>query len=148
MVSRAYESSSYDHSPNLSKPVDLTTFWKILDNTLVTVTHVDTRSIFGASLTLNPVSRPENDVLSTRLLPEPTRVHSLPHPTFSTVTTPVAPSSFGPSMARSSNHNDITYLNTTIPDAYADTPFLAQNFFALGQDFVGNANDWFNWTDP
>ena len=53
----------------------------------------------------------------------------------------------GVSTAGFGNQNDSAYLATAIPDVYADTPFLAQNFFALGQDFVGNADDWFNWTD-
>ena len=148
MVSRAYESSSYNNSPNLSKHVDLTTFWKILDNTFVPETRTGTRSIFGKSLTFKIMSRPENDVLSTRLLPEPTRVQSLPHLAFSTATTPSALNGFVRPMADLSDQNDPAFLDTIIPDAYADTPFLAQNFFALGQDFVGNADDWFNWTDP
>lgn len=32
-------------------------------------------------------------------------------------------------------------------DQSIDTPFLAQDFFALGQDFVGNVDDWFTWTN-
>ena len=150
-VSKAYESSSYDNSPHLSKHINLSTFWKIIDNTVIPGGHGGTRSILGSSLTLGFVSRPENDVLSTHLLPEPTRVHSLPHATSSAAATPYTANSVGQSIPAYNNHSfhdDSAYLNGIMPDAYADSPFLAQNFFALGQDFVGNADDWFNWTNP
>lgn len=74
-------------------------------------------------------------MLSTQLLPDPTRVNSLPYFPFSTASTPVMVNG---------GHPD-TFGRTALDSS--DAPFLAQNFFAIGQDFVGNAEDWFNWND-
>lgn len=75
-------------------------------------------------------------MLSTQLLPEPTRVRSLPYPSHSAGSTPA-----------SINGNNLGMASHALVES-ADTPFLAQNFFSIGQDFVGNADDWFNWNAP
>ena len=78
--------------------------------------------------------------------PEPTRVHSLSKTSTSAQSTP-AGSAVG--------YNSVNQMNdmsnpSSIAQAFdqnIDTPFLAQDFFALGQDFVGNVDDWFTWTN-
>lgn len=146
-LSKAYESSLMENSPDLSNLVDLATFWKILDNTLPSSVSNSHNDMFGPSLRPQVTSRVEGEYLSTHLLPEPTRVDSVAQLSSSTVNTPTTRN--GVKSTRGGNHGaqyqPMQDLSAT--DTLLDTPFLAQNFFALGQDFVGNANDWFNWTD-
>lgn len=86
-------------------------------------------------------------MLSTHLLPEPTRVDSVAQTSTSAVNTPAARNGVPPVGNSSYDPSNQQIQSNATTDAFLDTPFLAQNFFALGQDFVGNANDWFNWTD-
>lgn len=103
----------------------------------------DSNSIFGPSLRQLPLSQNEAEIFSTHLLPEPTRVNSLHQNSGSAISTPAARYGGDPLVASNSNVPGNNYLLEPL----IDTPFLAQNFFALGQDFVGNADDWFNWTE-
>lgn len=88
----------------------------------------------------------EGEMLSTHLLPEPTRVDSVAQ-TSSSVNTPAARNGTAPAGDNAYILSNQQTQGNVTTDTFLDTPFLAQNFFALGQDFVGNANDWFNWTD-
>lgn len=142
-ISKAFESSSIN-SPHLSSYVDMATFWRIMDSHSASAIPAEARSIFGPSLRLHAKARGESELLSTRLIPEPTRVHSLLHPAASSASTPVDNASS--SIAVNSNAMG-DFTNLLGPDLVADSPFLAENFFALGQDFVGNADEWFNWTE-
>lgn len=135
-----------ENSPDLSNLVDLATFWKILDNTLPSSMSTNS-NIFGPSLRPQVSSRMEGEMLSTHLLPEPTRVDSVAQTSASSVNTPAARNGVNPTGDDRHNISNQHIQSTPTADMFLDTPFLAQNFFALGQDFVGNANDWFNWTD-
>lgn len=145
-LSKAYETSLMENSPDLSNLVDLATFWKILDNTLPSPASSLPNNIFGPSLQPQVTSRVEGEMLSTQLLPEPTRVDSVAQVSNSAVNTPTVR---GGSRSTRGNigMNEQQVQDIPATDALLETPFLAQNFFALGQDFVGNATDWFNWTD-
>lgn len=139
-LSRAFELSLIEVSPDLSRYVDLTIFWRIMDNNLLSATSNEARSIFGISLKQPLRTQEEAEIISTHLLPEPTRVNSLPHSSLSATSTP-NPRTDPENATRTSN-----VINTNFLDSFVDTPFPAQSFFALGQDFVGNADDWMNWT--
>ena len=141
-VSKAFVTSSAA-SLHMSNYVDMEPFWRIMDSTSLGTVPIGSRSIFGSSLKLKPRSRVEAEHLSTRLIPEPTRVHSLARTSHSNTSTPVE--TRRPSTRRSSALEEAS--TGMAVDLFADSPFLAQNFFALGQDFVGNADDWFNWTE-
>lgn len=136
-----------ENSPDLSNLVDLATFWKILDNTLSSLTSASPNNIFGHSLRSHVTSRVEGEILSTHLLPEPTRVDSVAQVSNSAANTPVTRNGQSSTRGGARGTSSQQMLDIPATDAFLDTPFLAQNFFALGQDFVGNANDWFNWTD-
>lgn len=146
-MSKAYESSLMENSPDLSNLVDLAAFWKILDNTLPSSISTGSNTLFGPSLRPQVTSRPEGEVLSSHLLPEPTRVDSLAPNAASSSNTPAAWNGTAVQTNRSYDTSIQPLQHSTTTDTLLETPFLAQNFFALGQDFVGNVNDWFNWTD-
>lgn len=148
VVSRAYESSIAESSSNLSNFVDLTAFWSILDDTQARTASNSVDTIFGASLRLMHASTPDGEVLlSSHPIPEPTRVQSLPKAFGSTSSTPVQVAGVHPQFTQIQDTVGIRSNVTQSVEQIGDTPFLAQNFFALGQDFVGNADDWFTWTD-
>lgn len=132
-----------DDSPDMSRNVDLTIFWRVMSNSTRANMTNDAKSIFGPSLRQLPRSQSEAEIFSTHLLPKPTRVNSLHHSSGSATSTPAA-----------RQNGDLTtagYIHVAGDNNFleplVDVPFLEQNFFALGQDFVGNADDWFNWTE-
>ena len=132
-----------EDSPDLLRRVDLTMFWRLMDNGTRTDLTSDTNSMFGPSLRQGAGSHGEAEMLSTHPLPEPTRVTTLHNISGSVTSTPAT----RPAGALPTFINDTMAGNTGLLEPLVDSPFLAQNFFALGQDFVGNADDWFNWTD-
>ena len=133
-VARAYNSSATEQVPNRSQHVDLTSFWRIMDNTLASSSPRNA-SIFGNTLTATRTASNEAEVLSTRPIPEPTRVHSLASHQNTAASTPTAPS-IGTNGQTGETVTDFLDLNS---------PFLAQDYFAMGQDFVGNVDDWFSF---
>lgn len=144
-VSKAFQNSS-TNSPHLSSYVDMAAFWRIMDSHSASTSPEGAKSIFGPSLRLQAKARGESELLSTRLIPEPTRVHSLAHLSASNASTPIDRADAGRSLTAGIKGFD-DFSNGLGPDLFSESPFLAENFFTLGQDFVGNADDWFNWTE-
>lgn len=124
--------------------MDLTLLWTILDNTQPKKSNHNSDTILGSSLRFNSPSVSNSEVLNSNLIPEPTRVDSLQRGYMSSTSTPASTTE-----AQTKRPSYTAATATPLPplDLVSDESFSAQNFFALGQDFVGSVDDWFTWTD-
>lgn len=107
-------------------------FWEILDSAAISE-KADTKGlVFGRSLRANARPSMVAEELNARLLPEPARVMAAGSPVGGLITqqTPNATSN-----AIFTTENQPFYFND-------DFNVLAQSYFAQGQDFVGNMDDW------
>ena len=96
-------------------------------------------SYFGASLTAYRQPSRSEEILRSRLLPEPTRInHEGVTPIAETART--AQDMPGPlNLAQASTQLSGADFAPPLDDGVA---ILAQSYFAQGQDFVGSLDDW------
>lgn len=124
----------YSRTQDKSLVIDLSRFWEILD---YSSGFSDNRgSLFGSTLFSESATR-AHEVSSTTPLPEPTRIG------VSSRTAHQTPSNAG-ALRQDPEHGFDTGMLSTQLDIYGDQySMLAENFFAQGQDFLRNTEDWF-----
>ncbi|OCT52056.1 putative C6 transcription factor [Cladophialophora carrionii] len=136
VVSASYREPTSQHVPNDRVFIDLDLFWEIIESSFVTELPRTTKSYFGASLASHRQLIHSEEVLRSRLLPEPTRIGSDvsrrddnadPAPAIQLPTLAAGPSNPTPDL---------------LPPENGEASILAQNYFALGEDLVGNLDDW------
>lgn len=135
-VSASYHDPSAQQNVDSQVFIDLNLFWEIMEFSFVNSEGPQTaKPYFGASLTSFRSTVHSEEVLRTRLLPRPTRIGAdVPHrsePTGSAL-------DMLPPTSVSYSTNSVAGL---LPPA-DETSISAQDYFALGQDFVGNLDDW------
>ncbi|KIW67627.1 hypothetical protein PV04_06864 [Phialophora macrospora] len=136
VVSASYRDPTSQQALNSRVFIDLDLFWEIIESSFVTELPQASKSYFGASLaSYRPRIRSE-EVLRPRLLPEPTRIGS--EVSRRNDTTDPAPAMQLPSFATGNSNPTVDLL----PPENGEASILAQNYFALGEDFVGNLDDW------
>ena len=135
-VSASYHDPTSQQNADSRVFIDLNLFWEIIEFSVVKKDQPQAANpYFGASLTSFGSAAHSEEVLRTRPLPRPTRIGSdVPH---------------GPEDAGSAIDMLLPVSASNPTDSVADllsgvdeTSILAQNYFALGQDFVGNLDDW------
>ncbi|EEA23112.1 C6 transcription factor, putative [Talaromyces marneffei ATCC 18224] len=123
----------YTRTQDKSLVIDLSRFWEILD---YSSGFSDERSsLFGSTL-FSESGNKAHEVSSTTPLPEPTRIRVSRRTSQVPGDTQLAPQE--PDQGFDSN------MLLTQTDIYGDQySMLAENFFAQGQDFLRNTEDWF-----
>ena len=116
--------------------LDLDLFWEIIEASEVGELPRAADGYFGTSLTSYRQASQSEEVLRTRLLPEPTRISS---DLSRTVDDAEAVSALRlPALGLDTQYNGAASL----PPIGNEASILAQNYFALGEDLVGNLDDW------
>lgn len=123
----------YSRTQDKSLVIDLSRFWEILD---YSSGFSDERSsLFGSTL-FSESRNKAHEVSSTTPLPEPTRIR------VSRRTSQIPGSSAA--IPQEIDHTVDSRMLPTQMDIYGDQySMLAENFFAQGQDFLRNTEDWF-----
>lgn len=153
-VSSSYHTSATEPpSPGAAHPsvyIDLQPFWDILEAVSTNVGDVDPAgSLFGASLWPHrsnaAAAAPRPEVVSSRLLPEPTyprEGEGQGHGRSGSVVTPVQ---VGGGRAELVDSEAVpSSMGGLGGDNHDELAVLAQSYFAQGQDFVRGVDDW--WT--
>jgi hypothetical protein len=123
----------YTRTQDESLVIDLSRFWEILD---YSSGFSDERSsLFGSTL-FSESGNKAHEVSSTTPLPEPTRIRVSRR-------TSQAPGN-NAAVPQEADHTIDTGILPTQMDIHGDQySMLAENFFAQGQDFLRNTEDWF-----
>jgi hypothetical protein len=135
-VSASYRQPTSQQVLNSRVFIDLDLFWEIIESSFVTELPRATKPYFGASLSSYRQPIRSEEVLRPRLLPEPTRIGS--DVSRRNDNTDPAPAMQLPTFA--TGHPNPTA--DLLPPENGETSILAQNYFALGEDLVGNLDDW------
>ena len=135
-MSASYRDPASQQVPESRVFIDLNLFWEIIESSLVTELPQTAKSYFGASLASYRQPVHSEEVLRTRLLPEPTRIGS---DASRRIDDAGSASTSQPQTLVSDPANGAADL---LPPVDGDASILAQNYFALGDDLVGNLDDW------
>ena len=139
IVSSSYQESGLQRNPESRVFLDLSLFWEIVEASIIGELPQTTKPYFGTSLTSYRQSHHSEEVLRTRLaLPEPTRITSDVNRLATNGGTAPAPSL--PNLGGDLQYSSASYLPVNGDEA----SILAQDYFALGEDLVGNLDDWWN----
>lgn len=139
VVSTSFDNSAASDSPNPNIFIDLSLFWEIIESSSSSELPRTTDSYFGASLIWHRRNSHSAEVLRSRLLPEPTRIsHEGVTPSVSNPRSAGAMSRL-PSFAPTVSHMQLPGTESSQDEGLS---ILAQSYFAAGQDFVGNMDDW------
>lgn len=134
VVSASYRDPSSQQDVDSRVFIDLNLFWDIIESSTVNELPPTAKQYFGPSLTSHSSGVHSGEVLRTRLLPEPTRIgNEIDHRATDVVPTLGLPQSVA---------NFPTSEMDLLPPIDGEATILAQNYFALGEDFVGNLDDW------
>jgi hypothetical protein len=135
-VSNSYRESATQRNGDSRVFIDLDLFWEIIEASAVGELPQTGDAYFGPSLTSYRQPHHSEEVLRTRLLPEPTRLGSDANriPGSAGATPCLQLTNLGPDP----QYNGTGYL----PSMTNEASILAQNYFALGEDLVGNLDDW------
>ncbi|GME22748.1 C6 transcription [Neofusicoccum parvum] len=165
-VSASYRDSAASPSPDnptqSSVFIDLTSFWEILEAVFTADGSADAAgSLFGASLwphrSSSAQAAPRPEVVSSRLLPEPTYPQagrgSVSTPTTTATAAAAAAGSGGAAGGATAELEHEHEQEQGVDQGMGGIGFagdndelavLAQSYFAQGQDFVRGVDDW--WT--
>lgn len=139
MVSTSFDNSAVSNSPNPNIFIDLSLFWEIIESSSSSELPRTVDSYFGSSLIGHRQNSHSAEVLRSRLLPEPTRIsHEGVTPSVSNTRSAGGMSRL-PSFAPSASRLQVPDLQSSQEEGLS---ILAQSYFAAGQDFVGNMDDW------
>ena len=111
-------------------------FWDIIESSFINELPETAKPYFGPSLTSHRQTVQPGEVLRTRLLPEPTRIG--PEIDRRADDTPSALDLLPSSSMPNPQDPEVDLLAPVDGEA----SILALNYFALGEDFVGNLDDW------
>ncbi|EXJ59024.1 hypothetical protein A1O7_06455 [Cladophialophora yegresii CBS 114405] len=136
VVSASYREPTSQQLPDSKVFIDLDLFWEIIESPFVTELPRTTKPYFGASLASHRQPIHSEEVLRSRLLPEPTRIGSDVNRTDDN--TDPAPAMQLPTFAADPSNPTPDLL----PPENREASILAQNYFALGEDLVGNLDEW------
>jgi hypothetical protein len=135
-VSNSNRESSSLRAPDSRIFIDLSLFWEIIEASFVGDLPRKDDAYFGTSLTSILQPPRSEEVIRKQLLPEPTRVSSNVNSSDGHSDPAAAPqqSSLPPAGPATESQS--------LPPADGSAAILAQDFFALGDDIVGNLDDW------
>ncbi|KAJ9602024.1 hypothetical protein H2200_013384 [Cladophialophora chaetospira] len=136
VVSASYRDPTSQQALDSRVFIDLNLFWDIIESSFINELPETARPYFGPSLTSHRQTIQSGEVLRTRLLPEPTRIGpDIDHrPNEAASAFDLLP----PSSMPNPQNSEVDLLAPVDGEA----SILAQNYFALGEDFVGNLDDW------
>ncbi|KAI1616986.1 hypothetical protein EDD36DRAFT_151370 [Exophiala viscosa] len=130
VVSASFRDSAPPTTSGSRVLIDLSLFWEIIEATSIDGLPKTAESYFGSSLTMYRQPSHSAEVLRSRLLPEPTHINDT-----GATHGQASFQDLGDSTMQLANSEFVSSLDN-------DAAILAQSFFAQGDDFVGNMDDW------
>ncbi|KIV79601.1 hypothetical protein PV11_07152 [Exophiala sideris] len=131
-VSASFHNSARPTTSGSRVLIDLSLFWEIIEASSIDGLPKTADSYFGTSLTIYRQPSHSAELFRSRLLPEPTHINETG-----------ATHDSGQAIWSDRGDNTVPMASSELASSLNnDAAILAQSFFAQGDDFVGNMDDW------